>query len=200
MKAVRRMIILVAAMLVAAAAAIIAYNAAVNSRGPEVEAISVNLSGSVNDIGQLVTAEYGYTMAQTANKPHTEVAGFKIPFTDSKVIYSYEGLIKAGVDFSQIVIDVDDTAKKVKITLPEPQIMSSEVDRDSLIVYDEKYSPFNVFTFEDMSLSVAELQKAAEENALSKGLMERAAENAKTLLTSTVGNFYDLEEYGVEFQ
>lgn len=198
MKTVRRIGIGIAAMVVAAALAIIGYNIIINTGEPSVEAISVSLSGSLSDIGELVTAEYGYTLAQTANKPHREVAGFKIPFTDAKVIYSYSGTIKAGVDFDGIGLDVD--GKTVRIHMPEARIMSSEVDHDSLIVYDEKYSPFNTFTFDDMNLSVAELQKAAENQATESGLLERAEENAQKLILTTVERFFDAGEYTVEFE
>lgn len=200
MKIVKRIAFGAVAIIVVAALVIIVYNFMPDQSKPSVEAISVSLNGSLSDIGELVTSEYGYTLAQTASKPHKEVAGFKIPFTDAKVIYSYSGTVKAGVDFGSIGLSVNNETKAIKIDMPEARIMSSEVDHDSLIVYDEKYSPFNTFTFDDMNLSVAELQRSAENQAISGGLLDRAAENAQKLVLTAVEQFFGEDEYTVEFE
>jgi hypothetical protein len=165
----------------------------------EPEVITNDIEGKLNDIGELATAEYGYIISQTAEKPSKEVIGFKIPFTSSKVIYSYEGLIKAGIDFQAIKITVSETKKEIIIELPEVEILSKEVFFESLIVYDEKHSPFNKFTFKDMNLSLVDLQTTATEAAIENGILERAKENAKKIMEITIGYMYDLNEYSVEY-
>ena len=49
-------------------------------------------------------------------------------------------------------------------------------------------------------LSVAELQKAAENQATDGGLLERAEENARKLILTTVERFFAADEYTVEFE
>jgi hypothetical protein len=115
------------------------------------------------------------------------------------VIYSYEGLIKAGIDFNKIEVTVNEANKTIFIELPDAEILSSEVDFDSLIVYDAKYNPFNVFTFSDMNLGLTALKEKAEESAITNGLLIRAADNAQSILRTTVMSFYDPGEYKVEF-
>lgn len=199
MKKLTRLAVVVALLAASAAAgALLCYR--LMPRGESVEAVSVSLGGAINGIGELATAEYGYTMAQTANKPHREIMGFKIPLTSSKVVYSYDGLIKAGIDFAEISVSADEDAKTVTVSLPEPRILSSEVDGDSLVVFDEQNSPFNAITFEDMNLSVGELKSAAEKDAVAGGLLDRASANAEKLLRTTVGGFFDLDEYTLEFK
>jgi hypothetical protein len=170
---------------------------AYNNQEPEI--VTTDIQGTINDIGELSTAEYGYIIAQTAEKPSKKVVGFEVPFTDSKVMYSYEGLIKAGINFVETEVTVNESNKTIFVDLPDAKILSSEVDFDSLIVFDEKYSPFNTFKFEDMNLSLSDLQKTAEESALSNGLLNRANENAQSIIRSTMTSFYNPEEYGVEF-
>lgn len=189
--------VVIAAIL--AAVSIVAFNVLTQPKD-DIETMSVSIGSYINDIGELATAEYGFTMVQTATKPHKEVVGFKIPFTESKVIYSYEGLIKAGLDFEDIDIAVDDAAKTVRITLPEVRLLSTVLDRDSLIVYDEKNSPFNAFTFEDMNLSEAELEKSAEETAVNNGLLDRAADNAENIIRTMVYSMDNMNDYTVEFK
>ncbi|MFL2139944.1 DUF4230 domain-containing protein [Ruoffia sp. FAM 26254] len=85
------------------------------------------------------------------------------------------------------------------VELPETEILSEEVFQDSLIIYDESYSPFNTFTFSDMNLSVADLKDTAKKDAVKNGLLDAARENAITILNSTVNSFYDTDEYTVEY-
>ncbi|MGB5823947.1 MAG: DUF4230 domain-containing protein [Proteocatella sp.] len=159
----------------------------------------MNIEGNIKEIGELATMEYGYLIAQTAEKPNRTVVGLEVPFTNSRVIYSYEGLIKAGINFNEIKVKVNEVNKTISVDLPDADILSSEVDFDSLIVYDEKNNPFNAFTFSDMNLNISEAQIKAEESALSKGLLVRAAENAQSMIRTTVMSFYDLGEYEIEF-
>lgn len=161
--------------------------------------VTTDIEGVINDIGELATAEYGYKIAQIADKPSKTFAGFKIPFTSSQVIYSYEGLIKAGIDFQDIEVTVNEINKIIYVRIPDVKLLSSEVYFDSLIVYDEEYSPFNTFTFEDMNLSISDLQRQAESSALSSGLLERAATNAQNIIHTSISTYYNLDEYTVEF-
>jgi hypothetical protein len=181
-----------------ASAFFIGFKIARDNQEPAIIAI-MSIEGTIKDIGELATAEYGYTIAQTTDKPNRKVVGFEIPFTSSKVIYSYEGLIKAGINFNKIEVTVNEANKTIFIELPDAEILSSEVDFDSLIVYDAKYNPFNVFTFSDMNLGLAALKEKAEESAITNGLLIRAADNAQSILRTTVMSFYDAGEYKVEF-
>ncbi|WP_448667180.1 DUF4230 domain-containing protein [Aerococcus viridans] len=158
-----------------------------------------DIEATISDIGELATSEYRYTISQTAKKDDVKLIGISIPFTSSHVLYSYQGVIKAGIQFGEITIHVNETDKTVFVELPETEILSEEVFQDSLIVYNESYSPFNTFTFSDMNLSVADLKDTAKKDAVKNGLLDAARENAITILNSTVNSFYDTDEYTVEY-
>ena len=70
--------------------------------------------------------------------------GVKIPFTTKSFILTYDGTVKAGVDLDGAEVSVSGTT--VTITLPEAEILSHEIDEDSMEVFDEKTSIFNPFT------------------------------------------------------
>ena len=160
---------------------------------------AIDFEGKINEIGELSTAEYVYSITQVADKDKLTVLGIKIPFTDSKIIYGYSGTIKAGIDFSKIAITVDKEDRKIKVILPEAYIISNELDQDSLIVYDERNSIFNQFSFEDMNASQAELKNAAEEAALARDILSIAKDNAKTIVEKTISGLYEGEEYQIVF-
>ena len=154
---------------------------------------TMDFQGKLNDIGELATAEYGYRTTQITDKPNKTLIGLEIPFTDSKVIYSYAGIIKAGMNFEEIEVNVNEVNRTITIDLPKVKILSSEVDTESLIVYDEKYSPFNSFTFEDMNLSIDNLKEKTEKSAVSEGLLDRGKENAERIIRVTVLNLEGYE-------
>jgi hypothetical protein len=169
-----------------------------NRNVPDMVSI-MDIEGKINDIGELATAEYIYTISNVTEKPNKELIGLKIPFTSSQIIYSYEGIIKAGIDFVKIEIGVNENNKTISIKLPDAQILSSEVANDSLIIYDEKNNPLNNFSFSDLNLAIVDIKQKAEETAIAKGLLIRSQENAESIIRSTIESFYSTEEYSLEF-
>ena len=159
-----------------------------------------DIEGRINSIGELSTAEYVYTITQTADKAAFELLNIRIPFTSSRIVYSYSGTIKAGVDFSKIKARADSSTNTIHITLPESTILSNELDNDSLTVYDEKNSIFNRFSFSDMNASQADLKQTAEQSAIEKGLLETADFNARELIEKTVSSMYGNGDYTVIFE
>lgn len=145
----------------------------------------------MEDIGKLCTAEYSYTHVEHVDDSK-KIKGFKIPFTTSTFTYSYDGSIKAGIDFTKIQVDKDDTEKRITVTLPEVEIISSEVDQNSFQLYDEKNSIFNPIAVTDVTDSFTALKESEEKKAIEKGLFEQAKENA----VAVVKNF--MRSYGVE--
>ena len=84
--------------------------------------------------------------------------------------------------------------------LPEVKVLSNEIDLDSFEVYLEDESIFQQITLEENNEAMAELKDRAEENAVANGLLEKARENAETILTSFFAQVYDLDEYEIVFE
>ena len=162
--------------------------------------VTDDIEARINTIGELATAEYVYTITQTADKEALQVLNVKLPFTSSRIVYSYSGTIKAGIDFGAVRARTDDSAMTVYITLPVSKILSNELDQDSLTVYDEKNSIFNRFSFSDMNASQADLKKTAEQSADERGLLETADTNARELIEKTVSSMYAGGDYTVVFE
>lgn len=148
------------------------------------------------DIGELAT-QTAYCTEVNVTDASRELFGMKIPFTQSKYVYSYDIEIKAGFDFTQIEWDVNGSTIEVK--LPEAKILSSEVDLDSLEVYHEDESIFRPISLEENNDAVAQLKETAEKDAVENGLLDNARENAETILTSFFAGVYDMDEYEIVF-
>lgn len=149
------------------------------------------------DIGELATQSAYCTQVNVTDSSRT-LFGAKIPFTQSKYIYSYDVEVKAGFDFKEITWSEKDAAVVVK--LPEAKILSSKIDPESFKVYHEDESIFNQITLEENNEAMASLVKAAEKDAVDNGLLEQARSNAEEILKGFFGSVYDLEEYKIIFE
>ena len=144
----------------------------------------VILQSEINDIAELVTIEYNYTnMAKYEN--HNEFYGVKIPFTTNKFIITYDGIIKAGIDMSEVTVEKNEENKLV-VRLPKARILAHSIDFDTMQVMDETYSLFNKLEITDYSSFTADEKQTTESKALSKGILEKAEENARIYLENFI--------------
>nr|WP_288723285.1 DUF4230 domain-containing protein [uncultured Sellimonas sp.] len=148
------------------------------------------------DIGELAT-QSAYCTQVNVTDSSRELFGAKIPFTQSKYIYSYDVVVKAGFDFEEIEWSKND--KTIEVKLPEAKILSSEIDLDSFKVYHEQESIYNQIALEENNEALAKLKETAEKDAIENGLLENARSNAETILTGFFGNEYDLDKYEIIF-
>lgn len=151
------------------------------------------------DIGELATQESICTEVEVTDDPR-ELFGFDIPFTTSKLIYSYDIIVKAGIDFEKIEYDVNEKKKEIEVKLPKFKILSKELDLDSFEVYHEDESIFNNITLEKNNETFKKLEKKAVKSAKDNGILEKAEENAKIILKGYFAQAYDLDEYKINFK
>lgn len=161
----------------------------------EVEITGEIIKSGLQDIGELATEEYYFTGVETYDSTKT-IKGFNVPFTKSTFIYSYDGKIKAGIDFSQIDVEKDDLTKIITISVPAAHILSSEIYPESFQLYDEKNSIFNPISVSDVNDTILELKQTSEQDAIKKGLLKRADENAALILKNFLSGF-DLSDYTI---
>lgn len=151
------------------------------------------------NIGEMAT-QSAYCSEINTIDASRELFGTKIPFTQSKYIYSYDFIIKAGFDFGEIDWKENEKNKTITVWLPKVRVLSNEIDLDSFELYHEDESIFRPITLEENNDSMRELREKAEEGAIKNGLLENARSNVETILTSFFGNVYDLDEYTIEFK
>ena len=149
------------------------------------------------NIGELAT-QSAYTTEIQVTEASRELFGVSIPFTQSKYIYSYDVVIKAGFDFNEIEWKLTD--HKIEVKLPEAKVLSSEIDLDSFRVYHEEESIFRKVTLEENNEALKSMQENAEKDAVANGLLENARTNAETILTAFFAGTYNPDEYEIIFQ
>lgn len=155
------------------------------------------IKSGINNIGELATAEYFYTHVQNESKIKTlELFDKKIdlPLTESSFVFSYDGTIKAGINFTDsnaVQVEIDEENKKLSIILPKAIILSNEIDSKSYQLYDEKNNIFNPISVTDVTTAFDEMKEEEKEKAISKGLLERAESNAKSLIQNLIKGYGD---------
>lgn len=111
------------------------------------------------------------------------------------MFYTYE--VRAGVDLEQVKIDVDEDAKMVTITLPEPQIQSVSIDPDQLRFFDAESSIFNANEVGDTAEALKDAKAKTEAKLDKEGLLEAANEQAKTVIESLYSSIAEVNGYQV---
>lgn len=149
------------------------------------------------DIGELAT-QAAYCTEVNVTEGSRNLFGITIPFTQSKYIYSYDVTIKAGFDFGEIQWELN--GRTIEVRLPQAEVLSTEIDLDSLKVYHEEESIFRQITLTENNEALQTLQENAEQNAVENGLLDNARSNAETILTGFFGNVYDMDEYEIVFK
>ena len=133
------------------------------------------------DIGELDTQVAYCTVVDVIDDPR-EIFGVEVPFTKSKYIYSYDIVVKAGLDFEKM--DWKETGGKIKVKMPEVYVTDSYIDEKSGRIYHEEESIFSPITLEEQMLARAELVETGVYDAIANGLFDKAKENAEKMLAS----------------
>lgn len=142
----------------------------------KVKTISESTLQDALEISELSTVEYTYNAVTRAYDEDGETLMYSV---------AYDGIVKAGIDFSQIDLDIDEEKKIIRITVPDVEIIDYVVDEGSLeyIFEKDKYNTATVSQaaykickadLENKASRESELLSLAQENAIStvSGLVE----------------------------
>ncbi len=169
----------------------------IQTRKNQVE--SRNIAFGLKDMGELVTQAGYFTNVQSSTSTR-QLFGMDIPFTTSKYIYSYDGVVKAGLDFAGIEVQVDDANRIVTVLLPEIEILDVNIDNDSLKIYDESQSIFTPLHISDVNEAQIELKEQVRQTAIDNGILEEAEKNARTIIGGFLSGTMDLKNYTIQFE
>ncbi|MCI8538321.1 MAG: DUF4230 domain-containing protein [Oscillospiraceae bacterium] len=141
---------------------------------PELSAIVVQ--NELRQVSQLATARYGYTNMGQFEQTN-DFYGITLPFTTKRFIVAYEGEILAGVDLEKAKVDL--TGQQLTVSLPKAEILSHEIDENSLEIFDESRNIFNPITISDYNGFHLDQKGKMEEKAIGNGLLTLAEDQAR---------------------
>lgn len=137
------------------------------------------LHQQLQTVRELVTVDYYYTnVGQFENQ--VDFYGWKVPFTLKRFLVSYEGILKIGVDLSDVQATVNEATRTITVLLPSSKILSHIIPEDSIQVFDETHNIINPITIRDYTTFAQEQKAAAEADVVEQGLLTVANEKACT--------------------
>lgn len=170
----------------------------VNNSKPKITNETLGLQ--VKELKELTTIQYKYKNIATREDWNT-LFNIKLPFTKSSFIVTYTGVLKIGIDLSETKVEVDENNKKINIILPEPKILSNDLDLSSVKVYDEKNSIFNPVKIKDYSEFTKSGKENAEADAKESGVFQQSKEVAKKVITDLLNTTKEIKEnYKIVFE
>lgn len=137
------------------------------------------LKSQINTLQQLVTQEYIYTNADQRTDYAKWFFDWKRPFSDTSLLVTYDGSIKAGIDLKEVQVAVNEEIREITITLPQAKITDNNIPQGSIKVLEAKNGLFNEITLDDYNTFISEQQIIMENKAIERGLLEKADEEAK---------------------
>lgn len=129
----------------------------------------------VFEIGELSTADYTYNAVAYA---------YEDDGITPKYYVAYEGMVTAGIDFSKIIIDVNEESKLITLKIPECEIQDTTVDFGTM-EYIFKKDKYNTETVSQEAYKLCEADLAERTNT-EEDLLSLAKENATAAVEALV--------------
>lgn len=150
------------------------------------------------DVGKLVTQEWYGRILEDSSKDRKIFNTISVPFTESRLIFSTDVEILAGVDFEQIKYEILD--EKIIVTLPHSQVYKSYEVQGSFKSYLDDESWFtNINSTEQQELKDAIVEKGKNQ-AIESGLLDKADENAQNIIKNMIKGNEITKDFEVEFK
>lgn len=140
---------------------------------------SETIKSELGSLQELVTQEYIYTNADKREQDAKWIFGWSRPFSNSSLLLTYDGTIKAGIDIGEIQVDVDEETRTIAVTLPASKITDNNIPQESIAVVEVKDGLFNEVSFDDYNSFISEQKIIMEEKAIERGLLTKADEEAR---------------------
>lgn len=169
---------------------------------PVVTTTKISVSSSLLNTRLQMTTKIPYTEYQYTNScsysNRSSVNDFDIPLTKKSFRITYDGVITAGIDSSLISLTVDNESRIISVILPEAEIISHEVKKDSFIISNVSDNYFNPILESDYMDICMSQNNAMETEALQNGLMETVYQEASDIIEEcisaddTVAKYYTI--------
>lgn len=158
------------------------------------------LEEQITAIGDLTTLTYFYTNSSRKTGNLTWLWGWTVPFSDSSLLVTYDGTIKAGITLSQIKFDVTEDSRTIKVILPKSRILDNYIPQETINVLEVKDGLFNPVTFDDYNKFITEEKKVMEKRATDTGILTEADKNARTVVETFLKGIPGMDTYKLTFK
>ena len=160
----------------------------------------VDLEEQLSSLSELVTAKYFFRNSAREDASKTWIWGWTLPFSDTSLLVAYDGTIKAGIDFNAIKIEVNESQRKITVTLPASKILDNNIPQETINVLEVKNNLFNEVTFADYNQFISDQKKVMEQKAVDQGLLTEANTSARALIKAFLSQMPGMDTYTLVVQ
>ncbi|MBR2674041.1 MAG: DUF4230 domain-containing protein [Mogibacterium sp.] len=118
---------------------------------------AATIEANIKDISELAVLEMSYTEQENWDGEAKKLLGRDIPFTSKSMQLLYSGVVKAGPNLDNLKVETDGSS--ISVLLPRSDLISHEIDEDSIKILSIKNGIFNTVTPDNMN----EVRKTAKE-------------------------------------
>ena len=159
-----------------------------------------DIEQKIVELSELATLQCEYTDEGSFKGDAKKVLGYDIPFTKKAMKIQYSGTVKMGPDLQdEMKVELDQQANRVTVTIPHSEILSHEVDEDSIQIIYVKNGIFNAVTPENTNKLRKEMKETKEKSLRDSDYLEQADENAVTQITKLLNSVYPNLDVDVQF-
>ena len=138
------------------------------------------------DIGELVTQEWYGRILEDSSEDRKIFKKISIPFTTSRLIFSLDVEVLAGIDFRKIDYKLSKDYSKITVILPKAKVYKYyQVPKTFKTYLDEESLFTNISSDKRHELEDIIVEKG-KKKALDSGLLEKADNNAKILVEQMI--------------
>jgi len=138
---------------------------------------SSTVMNRISYMQELALVKHNYT-GVIGFKDYMKILNINVPLTEKYFLLKYNGYIKAGVDFDQIKVNVENDST-VHVSIPKPRILDTVIDEKSVEVYNESENAFNPIKIGDYNEALAREKDVMIRNAIAQGIYTDATHQAK---------------------
>lgn len=156
----------------------------------------VAIEEKIVEISELATFECNYTDSDTYKGDPKKILGFALPLTAKEMMICCSGTVKMGPDIQgNLNVDLDEDAQRLVVTIPHSEILSHEVDEESVKIMYVKNGVFNSVTPQNVN-DLRKKMKEREERHIKEetDYLEQADNKAVEQISTFLNTAYpDLE-------
>lgn len=159
---------------------------------------STSLTQQLQEIEELATLSYNYTKVGKFSN-NLKFNGWNIPLTQKSFLITYSGKLKAGIKMDKINISLKNNL--ITVSIPEIEILSNEIDENSIEVYDETKNVFNPISINDYTEFAKKQKEDVAQEAIENGLLSEAATKTQKTIKRYLNAIPNISEnYIIEVQ
>ena len=154
----------------------------------------------LQDMGELITQTAFVTVVQDSRDDRDFFNLFKIPFTESRMIFSYDFTVDASVNFEKITYEANDEKKEITVKLPHASHYNTTPDFESQVIYLDQDNLFSRIDLKEHNEAMIKMTTKATTTAIENNLLEAADKNAQKIIAAMFKSDSKRKDYKVTYK